>query len=290
MHRLLRWSLLLTLPFAAQSGEIRMYAAELHKAVTFYSSFDEAVRADRGGGELAPATRFNHETEAGKFLFQPGIDETVFRIAAGKGVHGGALAPADVLARNGRIYFPAKGNIAFHKGGWGGAVSFWLNTDPNKLLKTRFCDPIQITEKGANNGGLWFDFNDASPRDARMGVFPAVPAGELPIKEDDPDAPLIKMKAVGFKTDEWHHVVLNWKNFDTGKADALAELYIDGKRIGRIEDRPIAMDWNLDKVGIYVAVNYLGLLDELAIFGRPLTEAEVGELFREPGLLTSLRK
>ena len=50
------------------------------------------------------------------------------------------------------------------------------------------------------------------------------------------------------------------------------------------------MGWDLDKAGIYVAVNYLGLLDELAIFSRPLTEQEVGELFREPGLLTSLKK
>jgi hypothetical protein len=85
-------------------------------------------------------------------------------------------------------------------------------------------------------------------------------------------------------------VLLNWQNFDTGKPDAVAELFIDGKRIGRSEGRAIAMDWNLDKAGIYVAVNYLGLLDELAIFRRPLTEAEIGELFREPGVLSSLRK
>ena len=92
-------------------------------------------------------------------------------------------------------------------------------------------------------------------------------------------------QAVGFKAGDWHHVVLNWQNFDTGKADAVAELYIDGKLIGRVKDRAIAMDWDLDKAGIYVAVNYMGLLDELALFGRPLTEAEIAELKREPGLL-----
>ena len=248
------------------------------------------MRADVGGGELTPATRFNHDSEARKFVVEHGIDDKVFRIAAAKGIHGGALEPVDVLPRNGRIFFPAKGNIAFQKGGWGGAVSFWLNTDPNKLLKTKFCDPIQITEKGANNGGLWFDFNDASPRDARMGFFSAVPAGQQPMKEDDPNAPLIKVKAVSFQSGEWHHVLLNWQNFDTGMPDAAAELFIDGKQIGRIKDRAIAMDWNLDKAGIYVAVNYLGLLDELAVFRRPLTEVEIGELFREPGTLAPLRK
>jgi hypothetical protein len=51
-----------------------------------------------------------------------------------------------------KIFFPAKGNIGFNKGGWGGAVSVWCKTDPNKLLKTKFCDPIQIAQKGANDG------------------------------------------------------------------------------------------------------------------------------------------
>ena len=282
--------LLLAIVPGSIAAEERMPLTDLHKAVTFYASFDEAVRADVGEGKHAPATRFNHETTAGEFDFQPEIDATIFRIADGKGVHGGALEPTDVLPRNGRIFFPAKGNVAFQTGGWGGAVSFWLNTDPNKQLKTKFCDPIQITEKGANNGGLWFDFNDASPRDARMGVFPAVPAGEQGIKEDDPNAPLIRVKAVGFKSGEWHHVALNWRNFDTGKSDARAELWIDGKPIGQTQDRAIAMDWNLDKTGIYVAVNYLGLLDELAIFGRPLAEAEIRTLFGEPGALAPLQK
>lgn len=262
----------------------------LTKAVTFYASFDEKVSGDFGGGELAPRTRMNHETEAGKFVFQPGFDDNVFTIARGKGVQGGALSPTDVLPRSGRIFFPAKGNIAYKPGGWGGAVSFWLNTDPNKLLKTRFCDPIQITEKGANNGGLWFDFNDASPRDARMGFFPAVPAGGQPLKESDPDAPLIRVPAVGFKSGDWHHVLLNWKNFDTGQADAEAALFIDGQKIGGAEGRAIAMSWNLDQADIYVAVGYIGLFDELAIFNRPLTSAEIGELHRNPGTLAVLKK
>src|SRR5262245_57788364 len=90
---------------AALAEENRMPTTPLEKAVTFYASFDEAVRGDFGGGKLTPGTRTNHETEAGKFIFQPGIDDQVFRIAAREGVQGGALAPADVLPRNGRIYF-----------------------------------------------------------------------------------------------------------------------------------------------------------------------------------------
>jgi lysophospholipase L1-like esterase len=265
-------------------------AAALHKAATFYASFDEAMRGDFGGGALEPGTRSNHETEKGQFVFEKGINAKAFRVAKDKGIHGGALEVTDVLPRNGRIYFPAKGNLAYKKGGWGGAVSVWCSTDPNLLLKTKFCDPIQITQKGANNGGIWFDFNDAQPRDLRHGAFPAVPEGEKAIGEDDPKAPMVRVPKIDWKAGDWHHVVLSWKNFDTGKEDAVSALYIDGKLIGEVKGRAIAMDWDLEEARVYLAVNYVGLLDELALFGRALTPEEVGLLHAKPGLLAELKK
>lgn len=265
-------------------------AAVLLKSASFYASFDDEVRGDFGGGDLSPATRFNHDTEKGKVVFQKGIDNKVFRIAGGKGIHGGALEATDVLPKNGRIFFPAKGNLAFKSGGWGGAVSVWINTDPNKLFKSKFCDPIQITQKGAHNGGIWFDFNDARPRDLRHGAFPAVAAGQSPLKEEDPNAPMVRVPMIDLKQGDWHHVVLSWKNFDTGRPDAASTLYIDGERIGDVKDRAIAMDWDLDKAGIYVAVGYIGLLDELAVFKRSLTPEEVQTLREQPGLLAPLKK
>ena len=153
---------------------------------------------------------------------------------------------------------------------------------------TNFCDPIQITQKGANNGGIWFDFNDAKPRDMRMGVFPAVPDGKVGIKEEDPDAPMVRVPKIGFKVGDWHHIVLTWSNFDTGLKDALATLYIDGKKIGDVKDRAIAMGWDIDKAG-HLRRGQLRqiLLDELAIFNAPLTAAEVGLLLHtNPGAVT----
>jgi hypothetical protein len=264
--------------------------AALRKAVTLYASFDEAVRADFGGGQLTLDTRSNHPTEKGKFVFTRGLPAKVFRVARGRGVSGGALEATDVLPRNGRVFFPAKGNLAYKKGGWGGAASVWVNTDPNKLLKTSFCDPVQITQKGANNGGIWFDFNDARPRDLRMGVFPAVAEGQKPLAESDPKAPMVRVPGVGFKSGKWHHVALTWANLDSGTKDARAVLYIDGKKIGEVAGRELAMGWDLDRTGIYLAVNYIGLLDELALFNRPLTAAEVALLHQRPALLTPLKK
>lgn len=263
---------------------------ELRKAVLMYASFDAEVRADFGGGSREFGTRYGKLGEPATYTFEEGFDAKVFRIAAGKGVHGGALEATDVLANNGRIFLPARGRLAFKRGGWGGAVSIWMNTDPNQSLKTPFCDPIQITQKGANNGGIWFDFNNAKPRrDLRMGVFPAVVEGKKGIGEDDPQAPLVRVPGAAYKAGEWHHVVLTWKNFDTGKTDAHADLYIDGKHIGAVKERAIAMDWDLDKAGIFVAVNYIGLLDELATFSRELTTDEVSLLHRQPGILAPLK-
>jgi sulfatase modifying factor 1 len=263
---------------------------DVRKAVTFYASFDEAVKGDVGG-ELAPGTRFPHPTDKGQFVFEKGIDEKVLRITQGNGIAGGAFEATDVLPKNGRMFFPVKGNLAYKPGGWSGSVSLWCNTDPDKLIKSRFCDPVQITQKSANNGALWFDFNDAKPmRDLRHGAFPAVPEGQKGITEDDPKAPLVRVPKVGWKDGDWHHVVLTFKNLDTGKADAVTALYIDGKLIGEVKDRAIAMGWDIDKANVYFSLGYVGLLDEFALFDRALTAEEVGMLHKKPDLLSLLKK
>jgi len=279
---------------SCSSGPVPSSAPDLLKSVTFYASFDDAVRADFGGGELTLSTRSNHKTEKGAFVFEKGYPASAFRIAPGKGISGGALEAVDVLPDNGRIFFPAKGNIAFKKGGWGGTLSMWINHDPDTQLKTGFCDPVQITQKGAGNGGLWFDFNNAKPnRNLRMGAFPAVAEGGQPIKESrEAFSPMVWVDQPGFKVGDWHHIAMVWRNLDTGRKDASASLYIDGRLRGEVRDKdyPISMDWDLERAGLYVAVSYIGLLDELALFDRPLDVGELDLLRSRPGLLAPLKR
>jgi hypothetical protein len=262
----------------------------VRSAVTFYASFDETVAGDAGGGSLAPQTRYTHPTEKGQFVFEKGYEAGVLKVAKGKGVAGGALEATGAQPRGGRLFFPAKGNLAYKPGGWGGSLSVWCKTDPDTMIPSRFCDPVQITQKGANNGGLWFDFNDAKPRDLRHGAFPVVPEGKKGVGEDDPAAPMVRVPKVGWKAADWHHVVVTWANLDTGRPDAVTALYIDGKLIGEVKGNAIAMGWDIDKAGVYLALGYVGLLDEFALFGRPLTAAEVRALHQSPGLLAPLKK
>ncbi|HXD87301.1 MAG TPA: LamG-like jellyroll fold domain-containing protein [Urbifossiella sp.] len=263
--------------------------AAVHKAVTLYASFDEAVKGDLGG-DLTAGTRFPHPTEKGQFVFEKTVESAVVRIAKEKGIAGGALESVAVSPKNGRLYFPVKGNLAYKKNGWSGSVSVWCNTDPNRLITAKFCDPVQITQKGYDNGALWFDFNDAKPRDLRFGAFTARSDGKKAVPESDPKAPLIRAPRIDWKAGEWHHVALTFQNLDTGKTDAVTTLYIDGKRIGTVKGEAIAMGWEPEKASVFLAISYIGLMDEFALFDRALTAQDVALLHKKPDLLTVLKK
>lgn len=256
-------------------------------SLTFYVSFDETLDPDLANGPTGLRTRYGALNNPGGFRFEDGYPKDIFRIATGQGVHGGALEALDVLPENGRIFFPAQSNLPYDPQGWSGTVSFWIKTNPDTMLKTSFCDPVQITEKGATNGGLWIDFPDSTPRDLRLGAFQSEGDDRERIAETDPNAPLVVVSPVGFKATDWHHVLFTWSGFDSGAEEAKAVLYIDGTKQGAIEGRNITMDWDIAHTGIYVAVNYIGLLDELAIFSRPLTEEEISLLATDPAALAN---
>lgn len=257
-------------------------------AVTFYASFDHAIEADYSRGSAAVSTRFGALDNPNGFRFEEGYPEQAYQIAPDGGIRGGALEATDVLPENGRMFFPAQGNLPYDRDGWSGSVSFWMKTNPDTMLKTPFCDPVQITQKGATNGGLWIDFPDSNPRDLRLGAFQSEGEGRRRIPESDPDAPLVVVSPIGIQETDWHHVLFTWSGFDTKREDAQATLYIDGEPQGSIGGRNITMDWDLSQTGIYVAVNYIGLLDELAIFDRPLNEDEVARLAADPDALAGL--
>jgi hypothetical protein len=291
LYRLLALALLAVLLISARpAASADADPAMLRNAVCLYASFDEAVKADAGSDDLTVSTRSVDPEDRKKFLFEKGFDPKVFRIARDKGISGGCLEVVDLPARNGRLYFPAKGKVVHRKdAAWGGAFSVWVNTDPNKQLKTPFCDPVLITQRGLNNGSIFIHFNDAKPRDLQAGTYPSIPAGQEPVPEEDPKAPLTRLKKVGFKAGEWHHIALCWDRFNTGKTDGTHTLYVDGKKIDDLKNYEIGMDWDLEQTRIYFAVNLVGLLDELAVFNRPLTAEEVALLYNKPGVLQPLK-
>jgi hypothetical protein len=260
--------------------------AVLRRAATFYASFDEQPQGEFGGGDQSLWTRYDHETEKGRHVFARGFDPECIRVVPDKGIQGGALEFRRALPRRGMLFFPAHGKLAYQKGGWGGAVSVWLKPS----AQTPFCDPIYITQKKWNDGAIWLDHNHDRQGSVRLGAFPALPAGQKPSEPDDPHPSMLRLNERVLKADAWNHVLLSWANCDTGRNDGRIVLYIDGKRVGQIQDLDLRLDWDLDQTRIYLGFQYLGLLDELAVFNRPVTAAEAVLLHGRPGLLTALKK
>lgn len=264
-------------------------SAALRGAVTFYASFDTAPKGDFGGGDLRLWTRADDPAEKGKKVHRLGFDESRHAIVR-DGVSAGALAFRALSADNAFLYFPAQGKFTPRPGGWGGAVSLWVKADLDRIPEKGPWDPFLLVEKGWNNGAVWNDFAPgAAPRDFRVGLFPALPAGmPLPTLEEG-EAIWLRVPAPRFRANTWHHIVQVWDNFDTGQPNAWTACYLDGELLGRIEGRNGTMNWDLAQTRLHVGSGLVGAIDEVAIFNRPLTDDEIHRLQRAPDLLSHMR-
>lgn len=216
-----------------------------------------------------------------------GYDRDIIRVVKDAGRAGGALHFREYPRGNAFVLFLAGGKLAVRKGGWGGAVSLWVKADLDKVPEKGPWDPILIGGKAWNNGAVWIDFAPGkAPRDLRLGLFAGLPEGQEPADVPEAQQPLVRIKAPPFKANQWHHVVLTWDRFDTGKSDATAAAYLDGQRVAVLEGRDGTMRWSdLDQVRIQFGSALVGYADELTVFRRPLTGPEIERLFREPGLI-----
>ena len=167
---------------------------------------------------------------------------------------------------------------------WSGTVSLWLSTDPAHELSDGFCDPIQITSKQWDDAAMFVEFEKrASGIPFRLGVYADKtvwnPTGrkfeEIPAAE----RPLTGVDKPPFAGGKWTHVVFTISQFNTGLPNGVSTLYLDGKKAGEITSRSQTFTWDPDQAAIMLGLNYIGLMDELALFDRALTAEEVGELF-----------
>ena len=272
----------------------------LAKALTFHASYDTGVDADFALGD-----RRLHTTPSGKpDDGRPGLLRDDIRIAPKAGRFGGAARfgapPADTVKERtnpkAMVYYPGAKNVAYATRNWNLTVSFWLKLDPDKDLKPGYCDPIQITDKKWDDASLFVDFTQKPPREFRLGAFADHktwnPDGR---KFDDiPEAerPLRAVKRSPFTADRWVHVVMTISGFnpDSEGSDAeaavsapIAKLYLDGQEVASLKDRRQVFTWNMEKTRMLIGINYTGLFDDLALFDRALSAAEVKALHELKG-------
>jgi hypothetical protein len=251
---------------------------ELSKALTFHSSFDKGIDADFALGDrrLHTATSYQKREDA-----RPGLGNPDVALAPGRGRFGGAL---EFKKKNQKaIYYPGEKNVAYQPDGWNGSVSFWLSLDPETDLEPGFCDPIQVTDADYNDGAIWVDFSrDEKPRLFRLGVFGDLkawnPQNIPPDKNPDFKGRLVPVERPPFGKGKWTHIAITWSSLGSGKG--VAKLYLDGKARGAAEGirEPFTVD--IARNAIRLGVNYVGLFDEVAVFNRALTDAEIEALNR----------
>ncbi|MBP2831896.1 hypothetical protein J8281_06815 [Aquimarina sp. U1-2] len=249
----------------------------LKTSLTFYASFDEGINADfaLGDKQLYSVRNRKARDSAQLGLHKPGV-----RIAKNDGIFGDALRFTE--RSKGSIYYPSKNNISYNKTDWSGAISFWLQLDPNTDLKPGYCDPIQITDVSYNDASIWVDFTKENPRDFRLGVI-----GDRDIWNPNPEGPdnenpifIEKLPVVEnppFRKDAWTHVLINFSNLNTQQGKA--SLFIDGKLKGERSNITTPFTWDVELSNIYIGLGYIGLMDELSIFNKALSHKEINTLF-----------
>ncbi len=256
----------------------------LKKALTFYASFDGGTDADISRGDKRLFTLINKEPKLGNKT------EGMSRLVKGRGLSGDALL---FTKRNAKwlLYDGAK-NFHFAGKNWSGSVSFWLKVDPINGLDPGYVDPIQITPNTWNDASFFVDFSkDGNPRSFRLGAF-ADKSIWNPEKKDipEPQRPLVPAKSNPFSNDKWTHVAFTWKNFNTGKKNGVATLYLDGKNEGIITEWNQKFSWAGKPHRILIGLNYMGLFDELACFNRALSSKEIKRIFDHQKSLNELIK
>lgn len=277
----------------ASSSKLKTHWGEvdtrsLRSALTFHASFDRGTDADHAAGD--PWVYVAPKMEAWDAA-KPGLPaEVPVRVAPEGGKYGQALRyekKTDAV-----VFYRADRNVAYQPSNWGGSASFWLRTDFAELAMG-FTDPMQITPKAWNDAAFFVEFEKRTNGvPFRLGAYADLKVwnpdnrdwGAIPTAEK----PLLAVEGPPFSRDRWTHVVFTWDGFNTGKPDGVAALYLDGAFIGRIPARNQWFTWDAAKSRLMLGVGYVGWIDDVAIFNRALSQAEVQAIRTLPDGIRSL--
>jgi len=258
----------------------------LRATLGFLASFDRGFDADYAHGDPTIYSAPSYSKLDGTL---PGVVNPDIVIAKGQGRYGDAL---QFRKKNTQaLFYRASVNTGYRQRNWSGTVSFWLNLSPDTDLDG-YTDPLQLTDKTYNNAAIWVDFTrDDKPRHFRLGVFGDSAAwnkGNLPSDKD----PFFNQRTVvvtqpPFARGQWTHVALTFSGLGTDSGGT-AKLYLNGKLAGTTAAIREPFNWEPFLATIRLGVNYTGLFDELSIYTRALSDAEVDALFKLDGGVAAL--
>lgn len=266
---------------------------EIRDALTFHASFDEGTVADFALGDpkiyTATASYINSKRKLDGI--QEGMNNPDHGITDGKGRFGNAFEFGKEKG-NTVLFYKSKDNIAYSPHNWSGSISFWLSVDPATDLDG-YTDPIQVTDASFNDASIWVDFTDDDPPGFRLGVIGDKDAWTLDTLNssfmEEFEKRLISIKKSSFSRSSWTHVLIAYDGL--GIANSWASLYLNGEKIGTIKGIDDPFTWELEQSNIFLGLGFTGLMDELSIFNKPLTEEQAVELYQlKDGITSMIRK
>ncbi|MEQ1850337.1 MAG: LamG-like jellyroll fold domain-containing protein [Chthoniobacteraceae bacterium] len=247
----------------------------LASALTFHASFDRGLDADFSRGDKACFLR------SGKGLAPAALNEELKLVPEagrfGSGLHftkKGTTQP----------HFKGAGVLGYNDKNWSASVSVWLRLDPDKDLEPGYCDPVQIVGDDSKKGFIFLEWSkDETPRHFRFAIRPLFhlwnPDNIDWAKMAPEKRPAVNLPRAPFSREAWTHVVFSFENLNDKTKKPVGRLHMNGGLKGTIENHDLTLGWNPDAVQLVLGASYVGQMDDLAVFNRALTDAEIQELF-----------
>lgn len=254
----------------------------LKQALTFHASFDQGFDADFSRGEKGALARTKQGT------VPVAANEELKLVPDGR--FGGGLRFTKKGTTQPR--FKGAGVLGYNDKSWSASVSVWLRLDPDKDLEPGYCDPVQIVGDDTKKGFIFLEWSkDETPREFRFAIRPKIelwnPNGLDWAKMTDAQRPAVNLRRAPFSREAWTHAVFTLENVNDKAKKPVGRLYLNGALMGKIENWDLTLGWNLDAVALVLGASYVGHMDDLAVFNRALTDAEVKAL---NGLKTGVRE
>jgi hypothetical protein len=249
--------------------------ADLSRALTLHASFDTGLDADFSRGDAACYVRQGKET-----VRAAPNDDVKLDMAAGR--FGGALW----FTKKGttRPQFNGTDVLNYNDRNWSATVSVWLRLTPDEDLEPGYCDPVQIVGDDSKKGFIFLEWSkDETPRFFRYAIRPLfhiwnptnVQWADIPFEK----RPMVQVARAPFSRDRWTHVVFSVENINDKSKKPVGRLYLDSKLQGTIENWDLTFGWDPSQVLLVLGASYVGRMDDLAVFNRALSDAEVQRLF-----------
>ncbi|MCK8520083.1 LamG domain-containing protein [Aquimarina sp. D1M17] len=238
--------------------------------IIFYSSFNGKTMADIAIGDAKIYTAENYKKGVQAIA---GLNDPNISLAKNKGVSGDALHFS--RAKTSAVFYKADKNVGYNTQSWSGTISFWLQLDANRDLAPGYCDPICVTDVRYNDAAIWVDFTDHNPRKFRLGAL-----GDLnvwnPENKDDPskwEKRTVTVNLPPFEKGIWTHVAITFSEVNTNRS--VFKLYLNGKLQGDVKNINDPFTWEEEHGKIMLGLGYIGLMDELTVFNKPLNSEEI---------------